>query len=288
MLMSPPAREPALAVALLAACALLACAAEPVLLADGLRGANALTATPNDAGGLRVLVAEAEAGRLTELILLGEALLSRDEIAPLPDAKVTGLKLVGERCLVLTAAGVTSLSLEEWLDEPKTPTGQAVAGPPVSNPRWLFAPGEGALLRGRLALGRVTRLRRIERPDGSPLAIAFSPEGYLVSIVPAEEAHRILFHDPERPEREGAGYPLDGLVSPRAIGYVGPAQGASLLAIDDEGGWRRIVNQSTGTETRALAEPVDGPDGAVAFLPTPAGALLVLTAERLYLWRPGL
>ncbi|QDT68482.1 hypothetical protein MalM25_14040 [Planctomycetes bacterium MalM25] len=288
MPMSPPAREPALAAALLTACALLAGAAEPVLLADGLRGASALAATPNDAGGLRVLVAESEAQRLTEIVLLGEALLSRDDVGSLPDAGVTGLKLVGERCLVLTDAGVTSVSLEEWLDEPKAPAGEAVAGPPVSNSRWLFAPGEDALLRGRLALGRVTRLRRIDRPDGAPLAIALSPEGYLVSIVSKEEAHRIVFHDPERPEREGAGYPLDGLTTPRAIAYVGPPQGASLLAIDSEGGWRRVISRSTDTGTRAVAEPIDGPEGAVAFWPTPTGSLLVLTAERLSLWRPDL
>lgn len=285
MPISRPACELIAGIALFLAGVLGARAAEPVVLADGLRGATCLAMEPTDAGSLRVLIAESGVGTLSKLTVLGESVISREELGPLPEADVTGLAFVGERCSIFTTEGVTSLALDEWLGEMKPPAGEPVLGPPASSPRWLYAPGADVLLRGRLALGRVTRLRKIERPGPAPAALTIAPEGYLVMVTPEGEGHRLVFLDPEQPEGHPASYPLEGLSQPQAMAYVGPANGADLLVIDGERGLVRIVSRSTERGLLAIAEPIDAPDDAVAFAPTPEGVLLVLTPSQLLRWR---
>lgn len=264
---------------------------ERTVLAEGLADPTAVTAHAAADGGVRVLVAESGNGRLTEFNLLGERVFGREVIGSFAETKVTGLGVVGARLVVLGSGG---FSVVERTDEPAEAmpaAGETVVGPPAVNDRWLFAPGEAGVLRSRVAQGRITRLRAVKGGEIVPLAIAFSPEGYLAVVTAGTAAgaeaseHRLRFYDPNDPSLPVADYPLAGLARPIAIVYTSQETLYTLNAATKEGaeetpaGLYRIevaLEDRRPSATATLVATIDRPTGMTIL---PAGDVVVTTSD---------
>ncbi len=271
---------------LLNAVVLSAMGGEPVVLADDLANPTAVSARAAADGGTRVLVAEAGAERLTEFNLLGENVFGREVAAPCPGIQVAGIAVIEQGRLVFGPVGVSALDSEGESAGASSLSVEPVVGPVAINDRWLFAPGERGLLRGRLAKGRVTRLRTLPSESAAPVAIAFSPEGYLTAITDGEAGeHRLAFYDPDEPAAPIAVYPLTGLTSPTAIAYTsGQAGDVALCVLETaaEGNVagvylvQIVIDGNRPAATATLATPITSPTSLAAL---PGGGLVVTTSD---------
>lgn len=265
-------------------------AAEPTTLASDLTEPTAIAYVPGPAGGFRLLVAEA-GGRLAEFTILGGRVLSRRAIDagldPPIGAPVVGVGWYEGHAVVLTPTGGTAVDQsanDPDAPKPLTSSDEAAdsgpwAGPPALSERWLFLPARDGILRGRLASGRVMSLRRL---GPAVLAVAVTPAGYLATLDAAaagEDGCRLSYRDPEEPAEPIASYPIEGLSAPVALAVR--TTDSTLYALTRGDAPRLFRLDAAAADTpgpiRAVATPIDAPDGITAMAFGPAGELLATT-----------
>lgn len=199
-------------------------------------------------GGVEVVVADAESGRIVSSIWRdGEASSPRVVLAELPQEPTLLSWLSKKELLVASKSmAVYVLDGEELASEPKSVArwakGQGLIGSVAVNARFVYAVSDGQLLRARRVGERLTSLRATPNQLGAVAAITFSPRGYLVVLhrsTSGEDpsAWQLAFLDPEQPEKPAAASPIAGLRQPNQLAYgSSDVSDEGILYVLDAGG----------------------------------------------------
>lgn len=308
---STPARRRRARTALALVClvgASLTRADAPVEVPTVLDRPVALAAMATTQGGERLVVVDLGELRLVRLTLRGGTVVESRDLATDVPLLPTGVATLGERLLLVGPDGAASFDAAASEPSFTTLSSARLSGVPAVGPNTHYAIGEAGLLRGRVDSGRLGSYRLVDGDALSPAAVAFAPEGYLVTLSPSDAAQRgasgwrLRFLDPKKPHPPLSDLPLEGLSEPLAIAYSPTATPSArrLYVLDgggagDEGAGVFRVDAHTTDDglPSAIAKRVATIEKPTAMAFTPSGALFV-TARRSdnrgRLWRfpPGL
>jgi hypothetical protein len=289
----------------IATISLSALAAEPVVVVEGLSQPTGLAVREGPRGGVEVVIAEAGAGRLTSVVLLGEERQSDSTLVEGLGAEPLVVAWAAEGTLLVAGEKLTAYSCKRPGEpateltsaaEQSSATGVAEVRGTFSalaaSNRHVFALRDGRLWRSRRLAEQLTEIRPIdaepeggveqegprrEERDGGIVGLAINTRGYLAVLVRTRLSHELRFLDPERPEAPGAATPITGLSSPLAMSYgVVPRPSEPLLYALEADGVYRI---DASAPSLAAAQLVARVEGAQAMAFGPDGALYLVTAD---------
>ncbi|TWT94033.1 hypothetical protein Pla108_37440 [Botrimarina colliarenosi] len=264
-----------------------AMAAEPTVALDGLDNPAAIAVREGPRGGIELVVAEAGAGRVTAVVLLGEmrqgAVTLADGVAPAPAAlawSADGSLYVANTAIAAYAVERPALpATQRSVAEAATPLHRFTALAPIGE--FVYAIGDGALWRCRRLADRLTEIRRVET-SGDFIGLATNRLGYLAALTQGQVGHALLFLDPEKPNAAATDAILvTGLKEPTALAYGAVARPSEprLYALDHDGVYR--LDARVGADGFATATAVQVAEAAapVAMAFGPDGALYLIEAD---------
>jgi hypothetical protein len=278
----------ALGLAIVLGFCLSASAAEPVVVVDGLSQPTSLAVREGPRGGVELAVAEAGAGCITSVVLLGEERQGAVTLVEGLGAEPHAVAWAADGVLLVAGEKITAFSCKPGLPATELSSAAAVSEDRdvftslVPSDRHVFALRDDRLWRSRRLAEQLTEIRPIgaeqegER-DGGPVGLALNTRGYLAELVQTRLDHELRFLDPERPETPGAVTPITGLEAPYALAYGAvPRPSEPLLyALQADGVYRIDASGPSLATARRVAEVDDAK--AMAF--GPDGALYIVTAD---------
>lgn len=263
-------------------------AAEPVVVVDGLSQPTSLAVHEGPRGGVELAIAEAGAGCVTSVTLLGEERQDAVTLVEGLGAEPHTVAWAADGVLLVAGEKITAFSCKPGLPATELSSAAAVSEDRdvftslVASDRHVFALRDDRLWRSRRLAEQLTEIRPIgaeqegER-DGGPIGLALNTRGYLAELVQTRLDHELRFLDPERPETPGAVTPVTGLEAPYALAYGAvPRPSEPLLyALQADGVYRIDASGPSLATARRVAEVKDAK--AMAF--GPDGALYIVTAD---------
>lgn len=280
---------------------LSASAAEPVVVVDGLSQPTSLAVREGPRGGVELSIAEAGAGCVTSVTLLGEerqdavtlveglgaephaVAWAADGVLLIAGEKITAFsgKQPGQPAIELSSAAAVSEDRDEFTSL-------------VASDRHVFALRDNRLWRSRRLAEQLTEIRPIseerDEREESIVGLALNSRGYLAALVTTRVGDELQFLDPERPDAPGAATPITGLEAPYALAYGAvPRPSEPLIyALQADGVYRIDASGPSLATARRIAEVDDakamafGPDGALYIVAADAsrtGAVLRIAGE---------
>lgn len=267
---------------------LAASATEPVVVVDGLSQPTSLAVREGPRGGVELAIAEAGAGCVTSVTLLGEERQDAVTLVEGLGAEPHTVVWAADGVLLVAGEKITAFSYKPGL--PATELSTAAAGSEdrdvftslVASDRHVFALRDDRLWRSRRLAEQLTEIRPVDAEhederDGGPVGLALNTRGYLAELVQTRLDHELRFLDPERPDTPGAVALITGLEAPYALAYgVVPRPSEPLLyALQGDGVYRIDASGPSLATARRVAEVDDAK--AMAF--GPDGALYIVTAD---------
>lgn len=268
-------------------------AAEPVVVVEGLAQPTGLAVREGSRGGVELAIAEAGAGCVTSVVLLGDERHSATTLVEGLGADPQTVLWAGDGALFVAGNTLTAYASQRaGLPATQTATASAEAlgrgrlTSLAANDRYVFGAGEGRLWRSRRLADRLTEVREIG-PEGAArpgeqeervVGVALNLRGYLTVLIRAPLAYELRFLDPESPDADGGpATVVTGLNQPIALSYsAAPRPSEPLLyALEPDGVYRIDASGGSAATARRVAE-VESPQ-AMAF--GPDGALYVVTAD---------
>jgi hypothetical protein len=263
-------------------------AAEPVVVVDGLSQPTSLAVREGPRGGVELVIAEAGAGCVTSVTLLGEERQGAVTLVEGLGAEPHAVAWVADGVLLVAGEKITAYSCKPGLPATELSTAAAVSEDRdvftslVVSDRHVFALRDDRLWRSRRLAEQLTEIRPIGAEqegdrDGGPVGLALHKRGYLAELVQTRLDHELHFLDPERPDTLGAATPITGLEAPYALAYGAlPRPSEPLLyALQADGVYRIDASGPSLATARRIAEFDDAK--AMAF--GPDGALYIVTAD---------
>ncbi len=268
-----------------------AAASEPAALpvravVEGLAQPTGIAARVGPRGGVELAIAEAGAGCVTSVVLLGGERHGSTTLVEGLGAEPLAVAWTGDGVL-LVAGETLSVYGRQRAGLPATLLSTAGADAPertrlgslVATDRHVYALGDGTLRRSRRLADQLTEMREVGvGGEGHRLVgLSLNHLGYLTALVNGPLTHELWFLDPERPDGAGTVIAVTGLQSPSALAYGAvPRPSEPLLyALQADGVYRIDATGPSLSTARRVAE-VASPKG-MAF--GPDGALYVVTAD---------
>jgi hypothetical protein len=268
---------------------LAASAAEPVVVVDGLSQPTSLAVREGPRGGVELAIAEAGAGCITSVVLLGEERQGAVTLVEGLGAEPHAVAWTADGTLLVAGEKITAYSCKQ----PGMPAIELSSAAAVSDDRdvftslvasdrHVFALRDDRLWRSRRLAEQLTEIRPIgaeqegER-DGGPVGLALNKRGYLAELVQTRLDYELRFLDPERPDAPGAVTPITGLEAPYAMAYgaVPRPSDPLLYALQADG----VYRVDASGPSLATAKRVVEVDDAKAMAFGPDGALYIVTAD---------
>jgi hypothetical protein len=272
---------------------LAASGADPVVVVDGLSQPTSLAVREGPRGGVELAIAEAGAGCVTSVTLLGEERQSAVTLVEGLGAEPHAVAWAADGILLGAGEKITAFSCKPGLPATELSSAAAVSEDRdvftslVASDRHVFALRDDRLWRSRRLAEQLTEVRAIgaeahgnhdrgER-EGGPVGLALHKRGYLAELVQTRLDHELRFLDPEQPETPGAATPITGLEAPYALAYGAvPRPSEPLLyALQADGVYRIDASGPSLATAKRVAEVKDAK--AMAF--GPDGALYIVTAD---------
>ena len=268
---------------------LSAFAADPVVVVDGLSQPTSIAVREGLRGGVELVIAEAGAGCVTSVVLLGEERQSAatlvEGLGAEPHAVawaadgvmlIAGVKITAYECKP-PGLPATELSMAAAVSEDRDPFSSVVA-----SDRHVFTLRDGRLWRSRRLAEKLTEIRPVGPEDDADreeelVGLALHQRGYLTALVRTRLGHELRFLDPERPEVPGSAASVTGLESPYAMTYGAIARPSEplLYALQADGVYRIDASAPSLAAARRVVEVEEAK--AMAF--GPDGALYIITAD---------